>query len=171
MHWYFLIYSYELTILKNVKLYTMYSFWFSVIFGEGGGVNCKFYRGVSENWKFTLSSGTLTWGGISVFGICMFIYLHWNFLINCLFHITSYWQHWTMNSSLSVLVGSDIVSFTWVNLQIWAHFKICTCWSYRKEQWYCVMLHIQIILYMWCVWCLDFNCSIDFLFLHMIFHK
>ena len=73
MHWYFLIYSYELTILKNVKLYTMYSFWFSVIFGEGGGVNCKFYRGVSENWKFTLSSGTLTWGDICVW--YMYVYI------------------------------------------------------------------------------------------------
>ena len=28
-----------------------------------GGVNCKLYPGVSENWKFTLSSGTLTLGG------------------------------------------------------------------------------------------------------------
>ena len=149
----------------------MYSFWFRVIFGEGGVCLIVSFTQVYLKIESSLSRLAHWPGGISVFGICMFIYLHWNFLINCLFHIASYWQHWTMNSSLSVLVGSDIVSFTWVNLQIWAHFKICSCWSYRKEQWHCVMLHIQIILYMWCVWCMDFNCSIDFLFLHIIFHK
>ena len=51
----------------------MYSFWFRVIFGRGEGVNCKLYPGISENWKFTLSSGTLTWGDICLWYLYVYI--------------------------------------------------------------------------------------------------
>ena len=34
-----------------------------------------------------------------------------------------------------------------------------------------VMLHFQIILFIQPVWCMDFNCSIDILFLYITFHR
>ena len=33
------------------------------------------------------------------------------------------------------------------------------------------MLHFQIILFIAPVWCMDFNCSIDILFLYITFHR
>ena len=36
---------------------------------------------------------------------------------------------------------------------------------------YIVMLHFQIILFIQPVWCMDFNCSIDILFLYITFHR
>ena len=81
------------------------------------------------------------WGpsafGIYMFYVCTDISLY--FLISCPFRIGSHWWHWTANSSLSALAVSDIVSFTWVNLKIWAHFKICCCLSETKDQWHCVI--------------------------------
>ena len=51
-------------------------------------------------------------------GISLYILISWPFQMG------SYWWHWTAKSSLSaltVLNGGSVISFTWVNLKIWAH--------------------------------------------------
>ena len=50
MHWYFLIFSYKLTVSNGLSLMTL---------------NSK---------EFTLCSGSFQWGGPSAFGIYMFLY-------------------------------------------------------------------------------------------------
>ena len=65
-----------------------------------GGVYCKFYPG--KNWHFLIFS--YSW----------------------LFWMGSHWWHWKAKSllcALAVLNGGSIISFTWVNLKIWAHLQ------------------------------------------------
>ena len=50
------------------------------------------------------------------------------------FQMGSHWQHWTAKSWLNALAvlnggGGIIISFTWVNLKIWACFKFCSCFT------------------------------------------
>ena len=101
---------------------------------------CLLYRGGSIclwlSWttlnseEVTLWSGRFDWGAICLWYlyvyICTGISLY--LLISWLFRMGSHWSHWTVKSSLSALAVSNgregvgsIVSFTRVNLKIWAH--------------------------------------------------
>ena len=82
-------------------------------------------------------------------GIC------WYFVLSWPFQMGSHWQHWTANSSLSALAVNDIISFTQVNLKIWACFKICSCLSETKDQWHivwCYMFRSYYTCYVYGAW-------------------
>ena len=110
MHWYFLIFSYKLTILNGLSLMTLNSKELTLCSGSiKWGVYHQFYPGKSENLSISLY-----------------------FLISWLFLMGSHWRHWTAKSSLcalAVLNGGYIISFTQVNLKIWAHFEIYSCFT------------------------------------------
>ena len=79
----------------------------SVLWQFWWGVHCQFYPGKTDYF-------------------CISLYI----LISWLFQMGSHWWQCTVKSSLSTLAvsnGGFIVSFTWVNLKIWAHFKFCSC--------------------------------------------
>ena len=125
----------------NVKLYTMYSFFFSLI---GGGVYCKFYLGKAEKEKSSFPGvGCLTGGvyhkfylgksdlGISMFSMCTSISLY--FLISWPFWMGSHWQYMYAKSSLfslAVLNGREDIGQSMFICQNWAHcFKFCSCFT------------------------------------------
>ena len=87
MHWYFLIYSYKLTVLNGLSSVTLKSKEFTLCSGSfEWGVYCKFYPGKSEIYMFSICTG------ISLY-----------FLISWLFWMGSHWWHWTVKSSLCAL--------------------------------------------------------------------
>ena len=100
MQWYFLIFSYYLTVLNGCSLTALKSI------------------------EFTQCSGSFTWGGPSAFGIYMFslcngISLY--FLIIWPFRMGAHWLHWKAKSSLWSLAvsnggGGIIVSFPYIFL-------------------------------------------------------
>ena len=89
MHWYFLIFSYKLTVSNGFSLTV---------------------------WKciaVTFSSSSFIWGGLSAFGICIFIYtgISLYFLISWLFRMGSHWQYenaWLSLSRQAVSNGGTI---------------------------------------------------------------
>ena len=56
MHWYFLIYSYYLTVLNGCSLTTLSSVKFTQCSGSFGAVNLKIYPGKSENELLVLNT-------------------------------------------------------------------------------------------------------------------
>ena len=85
MHWYFLIFSYKLTISNGLSLTTLNSEEFTLCSGSfKWGVYHQFYPGKSENLSISLY-----------------------FLISWPFQMGSHWQHWTAKSSLCALAVSN----------------------------------------------------------------
>ena len=97
----------------------------------GGSSACHSHR---QHWtvKSSLCAlAVLTRGAICLWYlyiyICTGISLY--FLISWLFWMGSHWWHWKAKSSLcalAVLNGGSIISFTWLNLKIWAHLPFHT---------------------------------------------
>ena len=100
MQWYFLIFSYYLTVLNGYSLTAL------------------------KSEEFTLISGSFKWGRGDHHQFSLYLPISW------LFQMSSHWLHSKVKSLLWALAvsngGGIIVSFTQVNLTIWAHFALAS---------------------------------------------
>ena len=135
MHWYFLIFSYYLTVSNGFSLTVWkhiavtfsssslklggticlwhlypYIYWYFLIFSNKLTVSNGFSLTVWKRVAVTFSSSSFKWGGPSAFGISMFS-LQWYFLISSYYLTVLNGHSLTAVKSREVTQSSD--SFTW----------------------------------------------------------